>query len=97
MTEEQFHTFLAENKKVTEDTIRIVVNGKIDKIDAKLDKHIVTHSEDTKKIESHMEETKEIMEAFQGVKTLGELAKWFSAVALAITGIYAIIKGTLKL
>ena len=48
-------------------------------------------------IDQHMIETKEIMEAFRGVKTLGELAKWFSSVALAIIAMWAILRNSLKL
>ena len=86
----------AISKQVGE-SIQTFVNGKIDKIDAKLDKHIITHTEDTKRIDAHMLETKEIMEAFRGVKTLGELAKWFSSVALAIIAMWAILRNSLKL
>ena len=43
--EERMTTFHKENKKIIEDTIRVVVNGKIDRMNSKLEAYIL---EDTK-------------------------------------------------
>lgn len=48
-------------------------------------------------IQTHMDETKEIMEAFRGVKAIGEMAKWISGVGVALAAMYALIKGSFKI
>lgn len=83
--------------KQVEKSIGVYVNGKLDKIDAKLDQHIITHTEDTKRIDTHMLETKEIMEAFRGVRAIGEVVKWLSGVGVAIVAAWAILRGNLRL
>lgn len=48
-------------------------------------------------INAHMAETKQLMEAFKGVRALGEGIKWVSGVALAFAGVWALLVGKIKL
>lgn len=56
-------------------TVKTVVNGKIDKIDAKLSAHIEEHRADTL-------ELKGILELKRGAKVLGEIGKWLGSLAV---------------
>jgi len=61
-------------------TIKETVNGKIDRMDEKLDAHIKVH-------EAHLIEVKPILDAYQGGKVLGDLVKWIAGLGLAVLAI----------
>ena len=76
MNAEQFKIFQEETKKAIENTIRVVVNGKIDRMSQKLDDHVTQH-------EGEMNDLRPIIEAYRGSKVLGEMLKWLAIVGAA--------------
>jgi len=82
-------------KEAVREEMKIQVNGKLDPSSPTFAlKDIYRFMEETR---THMDETKAIMEAFKGVKAIGELVKWVSGVGLAIAGMYALIRGSIRL
>lgn len=69
--------------KKLQETIVLTVNGKIDKIDAKLDTHNEQHAEDMKEVRAHMEKAAPVIEAYSTVGNLGAFIKWFGGVVTA--------------
>ena len=61
-------------------------DSRIDKLDARLDKVEGLLVENTKT-------TNEVRDILTTFKTLGAFAKWFSAIAAAVVGLWAAIKG----
>lgn len=90
MSPEQLQIVINENRRVTEETIRVVVNGKIDRLTQKVEDHIDKHTSD-------MEDVRLIIEAYKGARVVGNLVKWVSGVLLATIGMWAILKGILRL
>ena len=61
-------------------------DSRIDKLDARLDKVEELLVENTKT-------TNEVRDILTTFKTLGAFAKWFSAIAAAMVGLWAAVKG----
>ena len=61
-------------------------DSRIDKLDARLDKVEELLVENTKT-------TNEVRDILTTFKTLGAFAKWFSAIAAAVVGLWAAVKG----
>lgn len=107
MTPDQFSVFLAENKKVTEDTVRVVVNGKIDRLHAILEKqnektdmtaqqlasHLEHEAEFQTEIRAHMESVKPYLEGAAGLKVLRSFLVWVGGGVV----MWAAIKANFKL
>lgn len=94
MTPDQFDTFIER----IESTIEKKVNGKIDRLDKKIDDHNVRHEEHfvqvkqyMEKTDKHIEEVAPIIQAYQGGKVIGNALKWFSGVAIATAALWALI------
>lgn len=86
MTPDQFQVFLDTNKRNVEETIKVVVNGKIDSLREEVRQHSIKH-------ETDMEEIKPVLEAYKGTKVVGEIMKWISSVGLGAWGLYAVFRG----
>lgn len=83
--------------EIIRQTIKETVNGKIDRIEKKLDEHNAKHEEDMREIRPVIKEFKErqIRDAF--LLQTGERIKWTGGVLLALAALYTIIKGALRL
>lgn len=57
-------------------TVRIVVNGKIDKINDKLDQHMESSNLHWQKTVSHMDEMAPLLDALRLVQSLQKFFKW---------------------
>lgn len=91
MTEEELNSL--ENK-ITEalvKTIKETVNGKIDRLNEKMDIHNERHEEDMKEVKGHIEEVKPILEAYNGTKAVGNLIKWAGGIILTVAATWALI------
>lgn len=87
MTPDYFDQFLER----IETTIDKKVNGKIDRLEKKLEAHNERHEAHFAEVKSymektdkHIEETKPIIEAYRGVNTVGNLVKWVAGVGTAL-------------
>lgn len=76
-------------------SIATTVNGKIDRLTEKVDHHHTKHEEDMKDVREHMEQTRPIIEAYQGGKAIGGLAKWVAGVGAAVLIISGWLSGKL--
>lgn len=85
----------AADKAFIEDVIKSTVNGKIDRLTDKVDQHNAKHEEDMRDVREHIEQTRPIIEAYQGGKALGELAKWIAGAGAAILVITSWLNGKL--
>lgn len=75
------------------ETIKETVNGKIDRIDQKLDEHNRKHEKDMQDLRPIIKEFKErqIRDAF--LKESGEKLKWISSIMAALLVMWLFIKG----
>ena len=71
-------------KEHIELVIQRTVNGKIDKLNDKMEEHNRIHEAHMETVVKHMEETKPILEAYRGFNTAGELIKWIAGVGTAL-------------
>ena len=92
MTPEQLHDLKEDLKSVIQDK----VNGKIDRIERKLDEHNVRHEAIVADILPIIKEYKDrqIRDAF--LKEAGERIKWIAGVGTAIGIVWLFIKGLWK-
>lgn len=82
MTPEQFAIFLEDNRRSTAEAIEVTVNGKLDKIEKKLDKHI--------------ERVEPYIIGFEGSKTIGKIIMWIGGIIITIGGSITILKNLIK-
>ncbi|RJQ33893.1 hypothetical protein C4568_03770 [Candidatus Parcubacteria bacterium] len=73
-----------EDREAIVAVIKETVNGKIDRLNDKMDRHNEIHEQDMKEVRAHIEETKPIIVAYQGGRVLGELIKWLAGVGAAV-------------
>lgn len=76
-------------------SIAKTVNGKIDRLTEKVDHHHIKHEEDMKDVREHMELTRPFIEAYQGGRALGSLAKLVAGVGAAVLIINSWLAGKL--
>lgn len=69
--------------------IKQTVNGKIDRIEEKIDLHNSEHKEDMEEVKAHIKEVKPILDAYNGGKVLGNLVKWLASVGVAAAILYS--------
>lgn len=96
-----------EIQKLTEgviETIEKVVNGKIDRLEKKLDDHNIRHEAHFQEVRgfmeetnAHMAETKPIIQAYHGFNTAGELVKWVAGVGTAVGVLFLLLRQWLGL
>ena len=82
MTPEQFALFLEDNRRSTAQAIEITVNGKLEKIEKKLDIHIA-------RVEPYII-------GFEGSKTIGKVIMWVGGIIITIGGAFAVLKNLIK-
>ena len=83
----------AADRTFIENVIKTTVNGKIDRLTDKVDQHHAKHEEDMRDVREHIEQTRPIIEAYQGGKALGSLAKWVAGVGAALIVIMGWLNG----
>ena len=72
-----------EDREEIIDVIRHTVNGKIDKLDAKLQVHMDKHDE-------QWDQVRPVVEGFQGAKVVGNSFKWLGGIALTAAALFAL-------
>ena len=72
-----------DDRQAIIEVIEKTVNGKIDRIEKKIDTHNTKHEEDMVEVREHIKEVKPILNAYNGGKTLGDFFKWFAGVGVA--------------
>lgn len=77
-----------EDREAIIAVIKQTVNGKIDRIESKIDLHNARHEEDMQEVKAHIEEVKPILDAYNGSKVLGNLIKWLASVGVAAALLY---------
>lgn len=89
MDPKQFEIFLERNERATADAINKYVNGKIDRLNNKLDPAHADYI--LKDIHDHMDEVKPIIEAYSAGKTLGNFIKWLGGIIITAAAAWALI------
>lgn len=84
MTPEQHQKLIQE---VT-DTVRVVVNGKIDRIDKKLDEYIDGDMHWKTTVDSYMTEMMPLKDGVHAIQTLNRFVKWLGLPALGALVVY---------
>lgn len=84
---------LLENrlKKSLQETIITTVNGKIDRIEKKIDTHNEKHEEDMLEVREHMANAAPVIEAYNAVGNVGAFIKWVGGVATAISVLWLLL------
>lgn len=82
-----------EDVKRIEETIRKTVNGKIDSLHEKVDRHNERHEEDMTEVREHIKKVEPILEAYNGMGALGSLMKWLSGVVVSVGILWLAVKG----
>ncbi len=96
MNEEILHSIREEIRE----TIKTVVNGKIDHLKEIIDAHNMSHELDMvmvrknmEETKAHIEEVKPILQGLNGAKLLGTGLKWLAGVGVAWIALRAILTG----
>ena len=85
-------TQLEELKTELTSTVRVVVNGKIDCINKKLDEYIVEDSKWKVTVDEYMTEMLPVKDGVKVIQLLNKFAKWAGLPALGAIVAYWIIK-----
>lgn len=81
-----------EDRQEIANTIKLVVNGNIKRVEEKLDGHIVRHTELVDKHQELLTELKPVVEAVQWINTTKKFVVYIGGMAAAVGGILALIK-----
>jgi hypothetical protein len=73
-------------------TIRLVVNGNIKRVEQKLDAHIENHTQLVTVYEKIADDLKPVAEAVGWINTTRKFSLWISGFVLAIAGVLTIFK-----
>lgn len=71
-------------KEQIAETIKVVVNGKIDRLREMVEEHNEKHERDMVDVKEHIEKTTPIIEAYNSVSIVGNGIKWIAGVGTAI-------------
>ncbi len=88
--EEGFKTFTSS--EAFTGAIKTTVNGKIDKIDAKIDVHNAKHEQDMVRILPVLEAFESGQQDLQTAKRGGKIILWLAATTTAIGGAYLVLR-----
>lgn len=81
-----------EDREEIANTIRLVVNGNIKRIEEKLDGHIERHNEMAELYSGIIDNLKPVADAVEWINTTKKIVLWVGGIAAAIGGILALTK-----
>lgn len=103
MNPEQFEIFLERNERSTREAIEKTVNGKLDRLDKKIDQHNSKHEADMVEVREHIAEVKPILTEYKereaarafALRT-GNAIKWIAGVGTALGVLWLMVLQFLK-
>lgn len=76
-----------EDRQAIVEVIQKTVNGKIDRIEQKIDTHNTQHELDMVEVRKHIEDVKPILNTYNGGRVVGDILKWIAGVGIAFLAI----------
>ena len=99
MDQQQFQTFLEDNRKSTAEAIEITVNGKLRAIHKMLEDESKTSSEFRNKVDDHIKKVEPYIVGVESTKLVaswvGQALMWIGGFVLTVGGAYVFIKAKL--
>lgn len=80
-------------KEQIAETIKVVVNGKIDHLREMMEEHNKNHEQDMIEVKKHIEKTSPMIEAFNSVSIVGNGIKWIAGVGTAMGVLWLMAMG----
>ena len=81
-----------EDREEISNTIRLVVNGNIKRVETKLDSHIVNHNQLVTLYSEMIENLKPVAEGVKWLNTSRKFIMWLAGIAVAVGSSLAIFK-----
>ena len=91
MTSSDLELILDRIEKTIDRKIETKVNGGVVHLTELVNEHNAKHEADMKEVREHIEEVKPILEAYNGTKAIGNLAKWVGGIIITVAAAWAII------